>query len=245
MRSPGHELQQLLGDAIPADNARQTLADRFIERHEGAGADGRWRVLDLGCGTGSSVDAFRACDPSVDWTGLDIADSREARERTRTDARFVAFDGDRIPFPDGSFDLVYCKQVLEHVHRPAPLLGEVARVLAPGGRFAGSTSQLEPFHSHSTFNYTPFGFRALLRDAGLELVEIRPGIDGATLFAHRLLGTGRVLRSRWGRWWGGSSPLNRAIDLYGAVGSMEVRAVNANKLLFCGQFAFLARRAPA
>jgi SAM-dependent methyltransferase len=245
MRSPGHELQELLGDAIPADHARQTLADRFIERHEGARADGGWRVLDLGCGTGGSVDVFRARDPGVDWTGLDIADSREAAARTRTDARFVAFDGEKIPFDDESFDLVYCKQVLEHVHRPAPLLREVARVLGPAGRFAGSTSQLEPFHSHSTFNYTPFGFDSLLRDAGLELVEIRPGIDGATLLAHRLLGTGRLLRSRWGRWWGTTSPLNRVIDAYGAVGSLEVRAVNANKLLFCGQFAFVARRAVA
>ena len=236
MRSPGHELAGALGDAVPSDHARQTLADAHIT----AGPE---RVLDLGCGTGSSVDAFRAVNPGVQWTGLDIAGSREVAQRTRTDARFVTFDGVTIPFPDASFDLVYCKQVLEHVARPEALLSEVARVLAPAGRFAGSTSQLEAFHSMSTFNYTPYGFATLLQRAGLALVEIRPGIDGPTLLAHRLLASGRLLRSRWPRWWGDRSPLNRAIDWYGALGRMDARAVNANKLLFCGQFAFVARRA--
>jgi SAM-dependent methyltransferase len=249
MRSPGRELQQLLGDAIPADHARQTLAESWIDRRTGfppSSVDGRpWRVLDLGCGVGDSVDRFRARDPSVDWTGVDIADSREALERVRADARFEVFDGVSLPFADGAFELVYCKQVLEHVHRPAPLLAEVTRVLAPAGRFAGSTSQLEPFHSRSTFGYTPFGFQGLLRDAGMELLEIRPGIDAPALIARRAVGNGRAVQRIWGRWWGSRSPLNRAIDAYGALAGMHVQAVNANKLLFCGQFAFVAQRAPS
>jgi SAM-dependent methyltransferase len=245
MRSPGRELAQLLGDAIPGDHARQTLAEGLISRRIGAppaGVESRpWRVLDLGCGTGDSVDFFRAADPSVQWTGVDIADSREALQRSRTDARFEVFDGESLPFGDGAFDLVYCKQVLEHVRRPAPLLAEVTRVLADGGHFAGSTSQLEPFHSRSTFGYTPLGFSWLLADAGLSLTEIRPGIDSLALIGRRLTG-GRVMARRWGRWWGDRSPLNRAIDVYGRLSRMDVRTVNANKLLFCGQFAFVAQR---
>jgi SAM-dependent methyltransferase len=247
MRSPGRELQELLDDAIPSDHARQTLAETFIERKLGAAPTPSparpWRVLDLGCGTGDSVDFFRARDPDVDWTGVDIADSREAHERTRSDARFEVFDGVSLPFGDGAFDLVYCKQVLEHVHRPAALLSEVARVLAPAGRFAGSTSQLEPFHSRSTFGYTPFGFASVLADAGLALLEIRPGIDSAALIARRAVGNGPFVQRTWGRWWGSRSPLNRAIDGYGRLTGMDAQAVNANKLLFCGQFAFVAARA--
>ncbi len=124
-------------------------------------------MLDLGCGSGDSVDLFRARDPRVEWVGLDIEGSREVGERTRDDARFETFDGVAIPFDAASFDLVYCKQVLEHVRRPAPLLAEVARVLSPDGLFAGSTSQFEPFHSMSVWNYTPVGFALLLGDAGL------------------------------------------------------------------------------
>ncbi len=103
-------------------------------------------MLDLGCGIGTSVDYFRAQDPEVQWTGLDLADSREVAQRTRTDARFASFDGVTVPFADESFDLVYCKQVLEHVRHPAALLTETRRVLRAGGAFAGSTSQLEPYH---------------------------------------------------------------------------------------------------
>ena len=168
MRFPGRELDELLGAQLPTDHARQTLADHYIERELGRVAGQPWRVLDLGCGAGASVDQFRARDASVQWVGLDLPDSREARSRRRTDARFETFDGMSIPFEDASFDFVYCKQVLEHVRHPGPLLAEVRRVLGTSGYLAGSTSQLEPFHSLSMWNYTPVGFCALLSEAGLE-----------------------------------------------------------------------------
>jgi SAM-dependent methyltransferase len=243
VRFPGRELEELLRAALPSDHARQALADYYVDREIGR-ADGRpWRVLDLGCGSGGSVDLFRAHDPGVRWVGLDVPDSREAKARTRTDARFETFDGVSIPFEDGSFDLVYCKQVLEHVRHPGPLLTDVCRVLAPGGFLAGSTSQLEPFHSLSVWNYTPVGLSGLLDEAGLTVVELRPGIDGLTLIARRLVGSGHWCDRRWARWWGGTSPLNRVIDTYGRLRGLDARAVNATKLLFCGQFTFLARRA--
>ena len=242
VRLPGREIERLVGEAVPADHARQILAEHYIDREMGR-AEGRpWRVLDLGCGSGSSVDFFRARDPAVEWIGLDIPDSPELRTRTRTDAQFETFDGISIPFEEGSFDLVYCKQVLEHVHQPRPLLAEVHRVLAPGGFMAGSTSQLEPFHSFSTWNYTPYFMRLLLQEAGLSVLELRPGIDGIALITSRMVVQGRLFNRLWGQWWGGQSPLNRAIDLYGRALKLDPRAINATKLLFCGQFAFLAQR---
>lgn len=237
MRLPGRDLTELVGDALPADHAHQVLADHYIEREIGRPDRRPWRVLDLGCGVGSSVDYFRARDPDVEWVGIDVPGSPEARERTRTDVRFESFDGVSLPFDDSSFELVYCKQVLEHVNNPQPLLCEVRRVLTPDGWFAGSTSQLEPYHSLSVWNYTPVGLIALLQDAGLTVTEVRPGIDALTLIAWRMTG-----RPRWfNRWWARPSPLNRALDLYGRAARLEPRLLNATKLLFCGQFAFLAR----
>ena len=183
----------------------QVLADDYIPRL----ASGS--VMDLGCGAGDSVEQFRNVNPSVDWVGVDIERSPEVASRRRTDAEFVVFDGVRLPFDDGSFDAVYCKQVLEHVRSPAPLLAEVARVLRPGGLFGGSTSQLEPFHSYSTWNYTPYGLMLLLERAGLELVEVRPGIDSLALIVNRGLGMRRFTR----RWWAHESPLNRVVDAFG------------------------------
>jgi SAM-dependent methyltransferase len=237
-RFPGRELATLLDGVIPRDHARQMIAEAYVGQDLGRSSGRPWRVLDVGCGPGFSVDVFRMRDPEVQWIGLDLPDSPEVRTRTRTDARFETFDGVTIPFEDESFDLVYCKQVLEHVHRPAPLLAEVGRVLARGGFLAGSTSQLEPFHSLSLWNYTPFGFAELIAEAGLTLVEVRPGIDVFTLLGWRLLGPRRCFN----RWWGGQSPFNRAIDIVGRARGLGPRELNATKLVFCAQFAFLARR---
>jgi SAM-dependent methyltransferase len=243
VRLPGRELAELLGPALPSDHARQTLADHYIDAAIGRVGGRPWRVLDLGCGSGSSVDLFRARDPDVQWIGLDVPASPEARGRTRADARFETYDGVSIPFGEASFDLVYCKQVLEHVRDPQPLLVDVRRVLAPGGFLAGSTSQLEPFHSLSLWNYTPLGFCELSRGAGLTVVELRPGIDALALIARRLVRSGRCVDAQWARWWGSRSPLNRLIDLYGRGRAVDPRSLNATKLLLCGQFSFLARRA--
>jgi SAM-dependent methyltransferase len=208
-----------------------------VEHHFRAMAPGA-RVLDLGCGEGGSVEQFRSVDPSVRWLGVDLEESPEVARRTRSDAEFRTFDGRSIPVEDGSLEMVYCKQVLEHVLEPEPLIGDVARALAPGGWFAGSTSQLEPFHSLSVGNLTPYGLMLLVEGAGLELVEVRPGIDGLTLIVNRGLGMPRITR----RWWGRESPLNRLVGLFGRAARLEVRQVNAIKLLMCGQFAFLARK---
>ena len=198
----------------------------------------RPQILDLGCGSGRSVEIFRGIAPDAAWVGIDVEDSPEVRQRTRTDAEFHTFDGVSLPFADARFDVVYCAQVLEHVERPEPLLAEVARVLKPGGRLAGSTSGLEPFHSRSTWNYTPHGLTLLLERAGLEVEELRPSIDALTLIVRRGLGGPRF----FDRFWMRESPLNRAIDLFARARRLDAAQANAVKLLFCGQMAFLVRR---
>jgi SAM-dependent methyltransferase len=228
----GDDLLAVLGDAVPRSAVAQALADDYIPQV----ASGS--VLDLGCGAGDSVAQFRDVNPALRWVGVDVEASPEVASRRRTDAEFVTFDGIHLPFEDASFDAVYCKQVLEHVRTPGPLLAEVARVLRPGGAFAGSTSQLEPFHSFSTWNYTPYGLKLLLEGAGLALEEVRPGIDSLAVIVNRGVGMRRVTR----RWWAVESPVNRIADAFGRVRRLEPRQVNAIKLLLCGQFAFKARR---
>ena len=233
-RLPGGDLAAELGTLVPADHARQAHADRYVPALAAAGP----RVLDLGCGEGRSVDLFRAQRADVDWTGVDLADSPEVARRTRADARFLAFDGVRIPLDAGAADAILCRQVLEHVERPRELVADAARVLRPGGLIGGSTSQLEPYHSRSTANPTPYGLARLLAGAGLEVLELRPGIDGATLLARRLLGMPRS----FDRFFTGTSPLNAALEAAGRALGAGARERNAAKLVLCGHVCFLARR---
>ena len=151
----GDDLGELLGERIPSDHSRPVLADHYAARLRAH------RVLDLGCGTGDSVDD--SARPSLTSSGS--APTSRTRRRcppapTRSDAEFVTFDGRRLPFDDAAFELVFCKQVLEHVERPHEIVAEAARVLEPGGHFAGSTSMLEGFHSRSTFNWDPIRVHA-------------------------------------------------------------------------------------
>lgn len=169
---------------------------------------------------------------------MDIADSQEVGQRRRDDASFVTFDGRLLPFPDESFDVVYSSQVLEHVREPSIQFSEIARVLRPGGTFVGSTSQLEPYHSMSYWNYTPVGFVELAAEAGLRVEELRPGIDGVTLTLRSFLGRPPA----FGKWWDEESPLNQMIDEWGNRTGRSPALVNLRKLQFAGQFGFLVRR---
>ena len=232
-RLPGADLRTLLRPAIPTRSSAQALAEDFIPvllgpRH---GAT----VVDLGCGRGDSVDAFRAADPAARWIGVEVGDSEY---ETRDDVELRIFDGVHLPFEDASVDLVFSKQVLEHVERPHALIADVARTLKPGGVFAGSTSHLEPYHGRSTMNLTPYGLLRLLMTSGLELETIMPGIDGPTLVVRRVLRGPRC----FDRYWAQRSPFNTAVDAVARITGWDAEDRNALKLLFCGQYSFVARR---
>jgi SAM-dependent methyltransferase len=101
------------------------------------------RVLDLGCGAGRFVAALR--DAGADPVGVELADGALERARRNVpgaDLRALAPDG-AIPLEDGSVDLVWCSEVLEHVPDTAGLLSEARRVLATGGRLLVTTPSHE------------------------------------------------------------------------------------------------------
>ena len=60
------------------------------------------------------------------WIGVEVGDSEY---ETRADVELRVFDGVALPFEDASVDVVFSKQVLEHVERPHELIPDVARVL--------------------------------------------------------------------------------------------------------------------
>lgn len=95
---------------------------------------GHQRVLDVGCGEGqlSRVAAGRGSTVvGVDPTAEQI---RVAVERGGGPV-YVRATADALPFPDATFDAVVVCLVMEHIDSLAGALGEIARVLRPGGRF--------------------------------------------------------------------------------------------------------------
>ena len=223
-----------ISEYVPNDYSEQVHATWMVERVLPA-LPTNPSVVDLGCGAGNSVDFFRRIIPDCSWTGIDIEDSPEVSKRKREDAKFVSFDGINIPLADNSVDLVFCKQVLEHVRHPEKLLSDVSRVLKDDGFFVGSTSHLEPYHSYSLWNFTPYGFSVIAGDAGLSLQEIRPGIDGLTLVERTFKGRPK----RYSKFFSEESPHNLSIENAGKKRSQSVQQVMVRKLEICGHFCFI------
>jgi SAM-dependent methyltransferase len=100
----------------------------------------RWRdrdVLDVGCGAG--VEVVRLARAGARVTGIDLAPSAAAltlenvRQQCLT-ARVVCADGERLPFRDSSFDLVYAHGVVQYAAVDTAVVAECHRVVRPGGR---------------------------------------------------------------------------------------------------------------
>lgn len=95
------------------------------------------RVLDYGCGTGSTTAALLALGAHV--TGLDISFSRlqqaqrHSELQAQGEAAFVQGAAEQLPFGSDTFDAVLGKQVLHHLDWKIAI-PEIARVLRPGGR---------------------------------------------------------------------------------------------------------------
>lgn len=94
-------------------------------------------VLSVGCGPGVILRAICALDPSVRGTGIDISPDRvtqairKNRDNPRT--RFVCGDAHAMQFPPESFDLVYCRMLLQYLQKKEHAVAELARVCRPGG----------------------------------------------------------------------------------------------------------------
>jgi ubiquinone/menaquinone biosynthesis C-methylase UbiE len=229
-------MYDLLKDIIPKNHSRQVTSTYFTDNiFRSTNID---NVMDLGCGTANSINYFKMKNPNIKWVGVDIQSSPEVNLRNRIDGEFVTFDGINLPFGNDSFDMIFSNQVFEHVRNPKELLKEVRRVLKQKGYFTGSVSHLEPYHSHSLWNYTPYGFKVLIEESRLELKEIRPGIDALTLIVRRALGSPHFFDLYWRK----QSPFNMLIEFISFIKRQKHDQINLVKLLFCGQFVFIAKK---
>jgi SAM-dependent methyltransferase len=150
-------------------------------------------VLEIGCGAHGLIFFFG----TTNGVGVDpLADHyRELFPAWQHRAKTVAAFGEDLPFPDASFDVVLCDNVVDHAENPRRILEEITRVVAPGAllffevnvhhplyhaaatlhaswRALGVPFEITPFADH-TCHLTPKAARRLFDNLPLELLEHR------------------------------------------------------------------------
>jgi 2-polyprenyl-3-methyl-5-hydroxy-6-metoxy-1,4-benzoquinol methylase len=167
--------------------------------HLRAGVRAGDRALDLGCGDGRFTAELARVGAAP--TGVDIAEAALSRARAAhpdLEFRLAPIDGP-LPLHDGSFDVVWSTEVIEHVADTARWLSEVWRVLVPRGRLllttpshgrlrvalSGVEAFSDPLGDHLHL-YTRKSLTALLAEFGFDEISVRTA-GGPPLWRRLLL----------------------------------------------------------
>ena len=129
------------------------------------------RVLDVGCGNRPYESLF----DSSEYVGLEL-DTPENRQTKNAD---IYYDGKTFPIESGSFDVVVCNQVLEHVFEADAFIREIARVLKNNGRLLLTVPFVWDEHEQPRDfgRYSSFGLTALLIRNGFKVTDLRKTVS--------------------------------------------------------------------
>jgi ubiquinone/menaquinone biosynthesis C-methylase UbiE len=143
------------------------------------------KVLDLGCGTGRLYEIFK--NKNIDYTGIDFSENLVRIARGKYGDRFVVGDILSLPFSDNYFDSVWAVAVLHHIPMKKLrkcALGEIKRVLRPGGRIIATCWKIKsffrrdvfiPFHGKKRYYrvFTKREIGKLFKKSGFKVEELR------------------------------------------------------------------------
>ena len=162
------------------------------------------RALDYGCGHGMAAVVLARRGAAVTAFDLSPGYVREAEERAAANGvavRFAVADGERLPFADGSFDVVWGNAVLHHLDL-ARAGAELRRVLAPGG----VAVFCEPWGGNPLLSFArrrlPYPGKHRTPDeqplTAADLAPLREHFPGLRVEGHQLLGMVRRVCRRPG-----------------------------------------------
>jgi ubiquinone/menaquinone biosynthesis C-methylase UbiE len=136
---------------LGADKAKRPLIEQ-------AQIKAGFRLLDIGCGTGSMAVTIKRMHPAAEVVGIDPDPSAlsVAERKAKRAGLSVEFDrgfADHMPYADASFDRVFSSFMFHHLaaDEKAATLGEICRVLKPNG----SLHLLDFVREHSVHSKTP------------------------------------------------------------------------------------------
>ena len=134
-------------------------------------------ILDVGCGSGANSRALAAKGHTVH--GVDLSEAAIERYRLEGFEGRVSDIENGLDYPDASFDIVFCSEVIEHMTSPEVLVRDMNRVLKPAGQLVLSTpnSAFWLYRLLGIFGYTvselqhPKHFQFFSRRSLLKLLE--------------------------------------------------------------------------
>ncbi|MGQ0567193.1 MAG: class I SAM-dependent methyltransferase [Gemmobacter sp.] len=179
-------LEAVWGEGFLSPGGRAEVA-RVIGDHDLTGKS----VLDIGCGAGGIGIALVQAHGAGYVTGIDVEDP--VIDRARVLIRREDLSGriglckvapGPLPFPPGSFDVVFSKDSIVHIPDKAALMAEVFRVLQPGGWFLASdwlighdgmlSPEMVAYVAAEGLDFgmaSPARYRAAMVAAGFEVVQ--------------------------------------------------------------------------
>jgi len=166
---------------------------RRVLRSELGRAAAGLTALEVGCGGGLLTEQVAAMGFTT--TGLDPSEAslRTARTHAAAHGLSIGYDvgtAERLPYADASFDVVFCCDVLEHVDSVDAAVGEIARVLRPGGVFCFDTvnrtwrswvsviKAMQDWRFFSVMDGEVHAWRQFLRPRELHAICARHGLEG-------------------------------------------------------------------
>lgn len=115
------------------------------------------KILDVGCGIGTYLNAFKRYTNNLYGVDIDAERVAEATLRLRPGQEKVTpnvsvASAEKLPFGERTFDVLFSHEVLEHVDDDRKAVEEAVRVLKPGGHLViFAPNQLFPFETHGFY----------------------------------------------------------------------------------------------
>ena len=129
-------------------------------------------ILDIGCGEGSLLKMLQ--DKNNKVFGIEASETGQLACREKgIDCISLDISREKFPYPDNSFDIVLCLEVMEHLENPYHCLGEIKRVLKEEGLFITSIPNPKMLHPYIYPGlFTVNNFERFLELNSFEIIKI-------------------------------------------------------------------------
>ncbi|MFQ5879350.1 MAG: class I SAM-dependent methyltransferase [Dehalococcoidia bacterium] len=176
-------------DSPPPIDGRVRKAESLFRKHLGHGR----RLLDIGCSDGGIAAFLGQALGAEEVRGVEVSPRWvELAHRRGVEAAVFDVESGPLPYTSGSFDAIFCGEIIEHLVDPDHLLDEIRRLLTPQGLCVLTTPNLAAWVNRVALalGYQPFSCGVSFRhDVGrmLALGSASPVLGHLRVFSHRAL----------------------------------------------------------